>query len=41
MISTKTIQKYTEKPESSVDILDKASRKFFIISTTDVGTASN
>lgn len=37
----KNTQIYTEQPESSANILDKASRKSFIISITDIATATN
>ena len=41
MVVSKNTQTYTEQLESSADILDKASRKSFIISTADVGTATD
>lgn len=39
MVPSKNTQTYIEQPESSADVLDKASRKFFLISAIDVGTA--
>lgn len=41
VVASENTQAYTEQPESSADTLDKASRKSFITSTTEVGTATD